>query len=102
MGTIGNLLPKDPLAQALGFKRNLDPFAGGSTSSSSASAIDSAPVPTPQAPVTSATAEVIAAEQDLAQQNLMKKSIKKTIYAGDTGGYSVGAPAMSGYKSRTG
>ena len=39
-------------------------------------------------PVSSAAAEVIAAEHDIAQQNLLKKSVKKTILAGDTGGFN--------------
>lgn len=55
--------------------------------------IQSAPVPLPAPPVTSTSREVIQAEQDLAQQNLVKKSIKKTILAGDTGGYQ---PGMAG------
>ena len=53
--------------------------------------IAQAPVPTPAPPVTATAAEVIQAEQDLAQQNLIKKSVKKTIMAGDTGGFVPGA-----------
>jgi len=49
-----------------------------------ASAIDSAPVPVPAPPVTADSAEVLAAQKDLARQNLLKKSVKKTIFAGDT------------------
>lgn len=61
-----------------------------------ASAIQAAPVPLPAPPVTSSNREVIQAEQDNAMQNLMKKSVKKTIFAGDTGGYAPGGvnPAM--------
>ncbi len=66
-------------------------------------AIQSAPVPTPAPPVTASSAEVVQAEQDTAQQNLLKKSVKKTIYAGDTGGYKPGGeqagPAF-GFRSK--
>ena len=75
----------------------------------SATAIESAPVPTPAPPVTSDAPEVIQAQQDLAQQNLLKKSVKKTMLAGDTGGFSPSAPnvagqppAQTGYKGRLG
>jgi hypothetical protein len=57
-------------------------FKGGSP----APAIASAPVPIAAPPVTGTSAEVIQAQQDYASQNLLKKSVKKTIYAGDTGG----------------
>ena len=62
-------------------------------------AIESAPVPTPAAPVTATNSEVIQAQQDYAQQNLLKKSINKTILAGDTGGFQpgqMGAPGVGG------
>lgn len=61
--------------------------------------IASAPVPTPAPPVTASSAEVVQAEHDLAQQNLIKKSVKKTVFAGDTMGFNPananvpGAPA---------
>ena len=75
-----------------------------------ASAVASDPVPTPAPPVTASSAEVIQAEKDLAQQNLIKKSVKKTIYAGDTGGWQPGTPGQPGqagpapatYKSKLG
>lgn len=76
---------------------------------SAASSIASAPVPVPAPPVTGSAAEVIAAEHDIAQQNLLKKSVKKTILAGDTGGFKLsganpanaaGAPAT--YRSPRG
>ena len=76
--------------------------------SAPAQQIASAPVPTPAPPVTPDDPSVIAAENDLAQQNLIKKSIKRTIYAGDTGGYQPGAstpgqPAtVTSYKSKLG
>jgi hypothetical protein len=54
---------------------------------SPAQAIQAAPTPVTAPPVTTSSAEVIQAQQDYAQQNMMKKSIKKTIMAGDTGGY---------------
>lgn len=77
---------------------------------SGASAVESAPVPTPAPPVTATNEEVIQAEQDTAQQNLIKKSVKKTIFAGDTGGYkpgmagSPGAPgaAATSFKTKLG
>lgn len=70
-----------------------------------ASAIQSAPVPTPAPPVTASSAEVIQAEQDTAQQNLLKKSVKKTIFAGDTGGgMRPGGPGSNptGFRSKLG
>lgn len=76
---------------------------GGGTSS-----IAAAPVPTPAPPVTATDETVVQAEHDLAQQNLIKKSVKKTIIAGDTGGWNPGSanpqnsdPA-TGYKHRLG
>lgn len=96
MSKIGDAFPKDPLASALGLGKNLLPNSSGGpfkSDGSSTSPVDAAPIPTPMAPVTSATAEVIAAQEDLAKQNLMKKSVKNTIYAGDTGGYN---PASGG------
>lgn len=52
-----------------------------------AGAIASTPVPLPAPPVTRTSADVLRAESEVAKENLMKKSIKKTIFAGDTGGY---------------
>ena len=43
-----------------------------------------APVPTPAPPVTSDAPSVVQAEHDVAVQNLLKKSVNKTIIAGDT------------------
>lgn len=57
--------------------------------------ISSVPVPTPAPPVTSDSAEVIAAQQDEAQENLIKKSVKKTILAGDQV-YTPGQPGGPG------
>lgn len=90
-----------------GAKNFWDPasiFTGG-TPSTAGNAINSAAVPVPAAPITAAAPEVLAAEHDIAQQNLMKKSVKKTIYAGDTGGFNpmgsnpanAGAAAMKSY-----
>ena len=73
-------------------KHNFLYLGGGS----GASAIESAPVPTPAPPVTADNPAVIQAEQDLAQQNLIKKSVAKTILAGDTGGYQPGAANAAG------
>lgn len=61
---------------------------GGGGASSASQGIASVPVPTPAPPVTSDNPAVIQAEMDLAQQNLIKKSVKKTILAGDTGAYN--------------
>lgn len=62
--------------------------------------IASAPVPTPAPPVTSDNPAVIQAEMDLAQQNLIKKSVKKTILAGDTGAYNPNATNAPGQASQ--
>lgn len=55
--------------------------------------VQQAPVPTPAPPVTTTTPEVIQAQQDVLQQEMLKKSIKKTIYAGDTGGFKAAGAA---------
>jgi hypothetical protein len=39
-------------------------------------------------PTSASGADVLRAQMDLVQQEAMKKSIKKTIFAGDTGGFS--------------
>lgn len=74
-------------------------FLGGG-GGGSAGAISSAPVPIPAPPVTPNDASVIQAQQDFAQQNLLKKSIKKTIMAGDTGGFNPGAGNVAGQPSQ--
>ncbi len=67
-------------------------FKGGG---SQVQQIQSAPIPVPAPPVTSSAPEVLQARQDLAQENLMKKTIKKTIFAGDNSGFQAGAgPAV--------
>jgi hypothetical protein len=63
-------------------------------SSPAASAINSLPVPTPQAPITAANAEVLQAQDAFAKASLLKKSVKDTIWAGDTGGFK---PGEAGY-----
>lgn len=73
-----SLAPPDPLRDSL--------MKGGGGSSQAAS-IDSLPVPLPAKPITSANAEVIQAEQDYAKAQFLKKSINKTVMAGETGGY---------------
>ncbi len=79
---------------------------GGGGGSAPAQAIDSAPIPTPAPPVTPNNQAVLMAEHDMAAQNLLKKSISKTIMAGDTGGYSAGKPnanpVATGYKAKLG
>ena len=49
--------------------------------------IQQAPVPTPSPPVTQAASEVVQSKLDVAQQQLMRKNMKSTIRAGDTGGF---------------
>jgi hypothetical protein len=61
--------------------------------------IQSAPVPTPAPAVSATNEEVIQAQQDQAQQALMQKSVKKTTFAGDTGGFmpgQAGSPGVPG------
>ena len=67
--------------------RNAFRFGGGG-SPAPQQQIAPAPVPSPSPPVEPNDPSVVAAEQDVAQQNLLKKSVKKTILAGDTGGFS--------------
>ena len=43
-------------------------------------------------PTSASGADVLRAQMDLVQQEAMKKSIKKTIFAGDTGGFKGSAP----------
>jgi hypothetical protein len=59
--------------------------------------------------VTQNNTAVIQAEHDIAQANLLKKSVKKTIFAGDTGGFGAGAfgkqptgPMGAGYGGKLG
>jgi hypothetical protein len=68
----------------------------GDSPSTPAQQIASAPVPTPAPPVTAGDASVIQAENDVAQQNLIKKSVKRTMLAGDTGGFQPGAQNVAG------
>lgn len=75
----GGILPGGSFLDPLGL------FKGGK--SSEAAKIDSLPVPLPAKPVNSSNPEVIQAEQDYAKASLLKKSVKKTIHAGDDGGF---------------
>lgn len=75
--------------------------------SNAGAAIDAVPVPTPAKPISPANPQVQAAKDDYADANLLKKSIKKTIIAGDTGGFQSTAPnvanqqaPISSYKGR--
>lgn len=45
------------------------------------------PVPTPAPPVAPTNPEIVQAAEDIKQQELLRKSIKKTVFAGDTGGF---------------
>ncbi len=67
-------------------------FHKGGSGGNPAQQIAAAPVPLPAPPVTAVAPAVIQAEHDLAQQNLLKKSVKKTVIAGDTGGYHPPTP----------
>lgn len=88
---VGGVFLPDPIAGKV--------LGGGGGSNSTATAIDSLPVPLPSKPITSANPEVVQAESDFARANLLKKSIKKTIQAGDTGGFNPGLPNPAGGKS---
>lgn len=71
-----------------------------------ANAIDSLPIPTPQAPVGAADPQVLTAQSDFAKANLRKKSVANTVRAGETGGFKPGeagypgnpGPAVASYK----
>lgn len=78
-----------------------DPIRSKVFGNKSKSPIDGAPTPVPAAPVTSDSAEVLASQHDLSMQNLMKKSVKKTIFAGDTGGWTAGGGNKSLYAGST-
>lgn len=84
--------PRDKSVFKLGGVFLPDPIFGkvflGGDKSNAGAGIDAVPVPTPAKPITAANQQVTAAQDDYADANLLKKSIKKTIHAGDTGGYS--------------
>ncbi len=74
-------------------------FKGGR--SKQAEQIEAAPIAMPAPPVTKDNQAVIQAEHDLAREALGKKSIKRTIFAGDTGGYGgTGAPGSPAPKGK--
>lgn len=66
------------------FPPNAFRFKGGG-GNQQAQQIQSAPVPIAAPPVTRTSADVLRAESEVAKENLLKKSVKKTIFAGDTG-----------------
>lgn len=68
--------------------------------SAPAQQIESAPVPTPAPPVTPDSQAVVAAELQAQQANAMKKSVQKTILAGDSGMYSQKGMNMAGQPSQ--
>lgn len=68
-------------------------YKGGS--SSAAQQIQSAPVPLPAPPVTPNNPASLQAEHDFALAQQAKNSIRKTILAGDTGGYTPKATAQA-------
>lgn len=55
--------------------------------------IQQQPIAEPTPPVTKTANEVVQAGMDLRQQELLKKNIRSTIKAGDTGGFKPGNPA---------
>ncbi len=57
------------------------------------------PAIAPAPPVTTSNKEVVQAGQEAMQQEMMKKSIRKTIYAGDTGGAGAGGGAGTAINS---
>jgi hypothetical protein len=59
----------------------------GKTPSSNTQVIQQAPVPEPAPPVTQTASEVVQAGMDLRRQEMMKKNIRSTVKAGDTGGF---------------
>lgn len=69
---------------------------GGSSGRSQAQQISQAPTPLPAPPITQSNDAVIQAQNELAQQALGKKSVRKTIIAGDTGGWKAGADKAFG------
>ncbi len=72
---------------------------GGGGGGGASSAVAAAPVPTPAPPVTQTNSAVVQAEQDALRENLIKKSVKNTMLAGDTGGYKPGGPNMAPTKN---
>ena len=76
----------------------LDPLnvTGAATKQKATDTSATAPAVAP--PITAANAEVMQAQQDLIQREMLKKSIKKTVLAGDTGGYKPQQPAGLGGK----
>lgn len=63
-----------------------DPL-GVFTKSKTDTSIADATVDDPTSPVAPTAPEVLQASMDLRQQQLMKKGIKNTVKAGDTGGF---------------
>lgn len=68
---------------------------GGGGSTTPPPAIAQAPAPIATPPVTSTNAEVVQAQNDLRRQSLRKRGFSKTIFAGDTGGWSAVAPKIN-------
>lgn len=67
---------------------------GGGGGRSQAQQIAAAPTPLPAPPITPNNEAVIQSEHDIAQAALGKKSVRKTIIAGDTGGFNPTTAAM--------
>lgn len=93
--------------QGTGLKNAWDPAGLFDKKESGAAAIDSAPVPTPAAPVSPNNPAAVQAEHDYSMANMLKKSVRKTIVAGDTGGFTAANPngttgPVQGYKARLG
>lgn len=100
----------DPLGLTIGKGEPgnaLDPANLFGKDNKQADAINSAPVASASPAASPNSQAVLQAEHDFAMRNLLKKSVKKTIVAGDTGGYQpkgIGpvAGAETGYKSKLG
>lgn len=61
--------------------------------------MQAAPIPEPAPPVKNTAQEVVQAGMDLRQQEAMKKGLKKTTIAGETGGWRNAPNAAYGMPS---
>lgn len=70
------------------------PWKGGSSGTPD-STVPLPTAPDAVAPVAMTDQSVLAAQDDYSRSNMLKKSVAKTIYAGDTGGFMAGKPTAS-------
>jgi hypothetical protein len=88
---IKNITPANPFGFS---KKNIlapigneySPATGFKKESPAAATPETVPGAVP--PTSPNSAEVTQAQQDFLRQEMLKKSIKRTIFAGDTGGYT--------------